>query len=104
MNIFNKIIPWFMPTKEDQKKWYSQELSDNPRELNRLVREFSDISQEYNKKLGDFESELSKKYELYEFYLEIKGLAQKTNFIWNRIEYKNRREEELKELIKKLKD
>jgi hypothetical protein len=31
-------------------------------------------------------------------------LAQKTNFIWNRIEYKNRKEEELKELIKKLKD
>lgn len=29
MNIFNKVIPWFIPTKEDQKKWYRQELFES---------------------------------------------------------------------------
>src|SRR5574343_984110 len=96
MNIFNKVIPWFIPTKNDQKEWYKQELFENPKEVNRLIREFSDVSTEYNKKLGDFEADLaSRDYELYCMYLDVKQLAQKTNFIWNRIEYKNERASEL---------
>lgn len=99
MNIFNRLIPWFIPTKEDQKEWYKQELLENPKEVNRLIKEFSEISRIYNKKLGDFEADLTRHYDLYELYLEVKNLAQKTNFLWNRIEYKNSRE---KDLIKNL--
>lgn len=102
MNIFNKIIPWFIPTKEDQRSWYNQELFENPREVNRLIREFSEISREYNQKLGDFESVLSQNFELYNLYLEVKNLAQKTNFIWGRIEYKNKRSDELARRLSEL--
>lgn len=96
MNIFNKIVPWFIPTKEDQKRWYREELSENPKEIARLLKEFQECSSVYNQKLGDFEAGLSMdNYELYKLYLEVKQLAQQTNFLWNRIEYKQSREQEL---------
>jgi hypothetical protein len=99
MNIFNKIIPWFIPTKDDQRKWYKEELFENPKEVDRLIMEFSDLSREYNEKLGMFEAGLSRDFQLYELYLEVKNLAQKTNFIWNRIEYKNTRSFELQKRL-----
>jgi len=89
------MIPWFIPTKSDQKKWYTEELRDNPKEVARLTREFQEISERYNRKLGDFEAGLTENYDLYKLYLEVKSLAQQTNFIWNRIEYKQEREIEL---------
>jgi hypothetical protein len=102
MNIFNRIIPWFIPTKNDQEKWYKEELIDSPKEVNRLIKEFTQTSSEYNHKLGDFEAILSQDYQLYEKYLEVKSLAQQTNFIWNRIEYKNQREKDLITRLSKL--
>ena len=102
MNIFNRVIPWFIPTKKDQRKWYTQELFENPKEVARLTREFQEISERYNKKLGDFESALAGNYELYDLYLEVKSLAQQTNFTWNRIEYKQERETELRKRMHNL--
>jgi len=102
MNIFNRVIPWFIPTKEDQNKWYKDELLENPKEVNRLVKEFSEISEIYNAKLGEFEARLTKDYELYELYLNVRALAQKTNFVWNRIEYKNKSEGDLKKMLSDL--
>ena len=101
MNIFNKIMPWFIPTKEDQRSWYRDELRDNPKEVNRLLAEFQELSKEYNHRLGDFESELATT-DLYEKYLDVKVLAQKVNFIWNRIEYKTKREQDLQEMLRDL--
>ena len=102
MNIFNKIVPWFIPTKKDQRGWYTQELFENPKEVGRLIQEFQDISEKYNKKLGDFEARLTKDYDLYNLYLEVKSLAQQTNFTWNRIEYKQERENELRKRMSDL--
>lgn len=99
MNIFNKIVPWFIPTKDDQKNWYRQELADNPREVQILLKEFSEISREYSSLLGEFEARLTSDYELYNLYLKVKGLAQQTNFLWNRIETKQNREAEIKRII-----
>lgn len=96
------MIPWFIPTKDDQRKCYNEELRDTPKEVSRLIAEFSELSRIYNEKLGNFEARLSSNYELYELYLEVKNLAQKVNFIWNRIEYKQRRENELQEMLRKL--
>ena len=101
MNIFNKVIPWFIPTKEDQRKWYTEELKDNPIETQRLLMDFQDLSEKYNRELGDFEAELAHN-PIYERYLNIKVLAQQVNFLWNRIEYKNKRQVELKEMLSKL--
>ena len=100
--MFNKIIPWFIPTKSDQKRWYTEELSDNPREVSRLLAEFQSLSREYNKLIGDFESDLAKDYRFYEPYLQIRSMAQQLSFLWGRIEYKTQREKELKELLASL--
>lgn len=101
MSIFNKVIPWFIPTKDDQRRWYTEELSDTPRELGRLLREFQDLSEVYNRQLGDFEANLSK-HPLYEQYINLKILAQKVSFLWDRVEYKTKRENELRNLLKEL--
>lgn len=98
MNIFNKIVPWFIPTKIDQKKWYTEEIGDIPKELNRLLVEFRETSEKYNKCLGDFEAGLAK-HPLYENYMEVKYLAQQTNFLWSRIEYKQERQKELEKAL-----
>ncbi len=103
MNIFNRIVPWFIPTKTDQVKWYREELLDNPKEVNNLTREFSEISKIYNERLGDFESVLAKDYQLYEAYIEVKSLAQQTNFLWNRIQQKIERSQKLQEMLRDLK-
>lgn len=102
MNIFNKMVPWFIPTKDDQRNWYKQELSENPKEVQRLTREFSETSREYTEKLGMLESRIAADYELYQLYLEVKQLAQKTNFVWNRIEIKQRRELDLIKQMREL--
>jgi uncharacterized membrane protein YgaE (UPF0421/DUF939 family) len=89
------MVPWFIPTKDDQRKWYRDELNENPKEVQRLTREFSSLSREYAEKLGRLESRIAEDYETYQLYLEVKHLAQQTNFTWNRIETKQRREDEL---------
>ena len=80
MNIFNKIVPWFIPTKDDQRKWYRQDLEEIPREVQRLTCEFSELSREYAEKLGHLESEIAKDYKTYELYLEVKQLHRKLIF------------------------
>lgn len=102
MNIFNRVIPWFIPTKDDQRGWYKQELLDSPKEKDRLIREFSELSKIYNEKLGDFEASLAGDYKMYNLYLEVKSLAQKVNFISNRVEYKSQREDELNKYLMEL--
>lgn len=102
MNIFNKMVPWFIPTKDDQRKWYRQELNENPREVQRLTREFSEVSREYAEKLGHLESIIAEDYKTYELYLEVKQLAQKSNFVWNRIEAKQRKENDLLKMMNEL--
>ena len=102
MNIFNKVVPWFIPTKDDQRKWYRQELLESPREVQRLTKEFSEKSREYAEKLGHLESMISRNCELHELYLEVKQLAQETNFLWNRIEAKQTREAKLSDFLNNL--
>lgn len=98
MNIFNKVVPWFIPTKKDQTRWYKEELLDTPKEVHRILKDFQKISSEYNIRLGDFESRLATT-PMYEEYLQIKRLAQETNFLWNHLEYKQEREKELQKIL-----
>lgn len=100
MGLFNR-IPWFIPTKEDQRKWYTEELRGNPRELSNLLQEFQDMSERYNRMLGDFEANLVKE-PYYEIYMDIKSMAQNLSFLWQRIEYKTKREGELKKMLSDL--
>lgn len=100
MNIFNRIVPWFIPTKDDQKKWYTEEISQIPKEQAELLSEFQKLSEDYNRSLGNFEAKLAYT-ELYEEYLKIRSLAQNVNFLWNRIGYKRERYEELKNYLKR---
>jgi len=94
-------IPWFIPTKSDQRKWYNEELSDTPREITRILRDFQDVNAQYSRELGDFE-EMIAKTELFERYIRIKQLAQEASFLWQRLEYKQKRQEELKDYLKEL--
>lgn len=101
MNIFNRIVPWFIPTKDDQRKWYKDELLTIPKEEREILRDFMELSEQYNRALGDFEAELTKT-PLYEKYLHVKSMAQQTSFLWNRLEYKREREKTLQEYLKNL--
>ena len=102
MNIFQRMVPWWIPTKEDQRGWYTEELRSTPKDITNLLREFQDLSSKYNRRLEDFEADLTQNYNLYERYLSIKVMEQKLTFLWNRIEYKTIRKKELKEYLKDL--
>jgi hypothetical protein len=102
MNIFNKMIPWFIPTKDDQRTWYRQEVLDSPKEIQGLTHEFEEISKEYHSKLGELESRISEDFKLYKLYTEVKQLAQKTSLTWDRIGIKQGRAEELTKRLMEL--
>lgn len=102
MGIFNKMMPWFIPTKSDQKGWYLDELKETPKETQRLLSEFMDVSKEYDARLGSFESKMVDNYEQYNEYLQLKSMAQQISFLWGRIEYKKDREQDLQRILRDL--
>lgn len=97
MSIFNKIIPWFIPSENFKRKIYQAEVRFRDKELAGLYNEFQELSKEYNHKIAFFEERIgdTRDPELYELYQDVKLLAYKTSILWDRIGAKNDRQIDL---------